>query len=165
MRRLFEDLGDLSLWQRCCRKPDLFEVTYSTTNAVYLNKADNSVTTANRRTPIVVRDEGNSYWTITVKELCNNYVTPNGCALDDIFVEKLKSGEFFTVRAKSEYLYWVFHVNIKDYGYDCPYKANSLDKPHGTGDYLVCRGANKPNMSTARTIQNSVYKRLYVTKR
>ena len=53
MRRLLEDLTDLSRWQRCCRKPDLFEVTYSTTHAVYLNKTDNTVTTANKRTPIV----------------------------------------------------------------------------------------------------------------
>ena len=165
MRKLFEDLDNLSMWQRCSRKPDLFEVSYSTTNAVYLNKTDNSVTMANKRTPIVVRDEGESYWTITVKELLRDYVTVDGNALTDAFVTKLKSGEFYAVRAKSDYMYWMFHVLIKDYGYDCPYKANSLDKPHGTGDYLVCRGVNKPVMSTSKTVQNSIYKRLYTTKK
>lgn len=52
----------------------------------------------------------------------------------------------------------------KDYGYDCPYAANSLDKPHGTGDYIICRGVHKPILSTKRTVQNSIYKRLYTTK-
>lgn len=165
MRRLLEDLTDLSRWQRCCRKPDLFEVTYSTTHAVYLNKTDNTVTTANKRTPIVVRDEGANYWTISIGELRHNYVTADGNKITDDFLAQLKTGEFFAVRAQSEYVYWVYHVAIADYGYDCPYKANSLDMPHGTGDYLVCKGVDKPLMNTVKVVQNSTYKRLYATKR
>lgn len=164
MRRIKEDIKNVGAWKPCLRRHDIFSVTYTTTGAVYYNPHDTSNSTARYRTPILVRDKTGAYWTETVRDLQNQYEQMDGAPIGDDFIELLKTGEFYDVRPKDSVTYWSILVDVKEYGWECPFGANKSNLPRGDGDYLVCRGNNKPDLRTMKVVHNSMFNLLYTTK-
>lgn len=161
MRKLKEDVRDISRWSRCLRRAITFKVIYRTSGAVYCNPVDLSKTISNRSTPILFTDESGAYWTDTMYNLKKYYTLKDGGPITQTHIDKMKSGDFVDVKPATYEGMWVFKVDVDIYRWDCPYGANASGVQHGDGDYLVCSGTDKPDLRTIRLVRNAAFKRYY----
>lgn len=164
MRRLRDDIRDLTKWVDCSKRLIQLKCTYRASGAVYCNPLDMSTTVSNGSNPILLTDDSGVYWTESVYSFKKGYVQDNGKEIDSEFIKELKQGEFLIVRPRSEEKMWAFKVSIDLYRWDCPYGANASGVQNGDGDYLVCTGKEKPDLRTIKLVRNAVFKRFYTER-
>lgn len=162
MRKLKEDMRDFERWFLCTRRNITFKVTYRSSGAVYCNPLDMSTTVSDKNTPILFTDDSGVYWTDSLHNFKKQYVQRDGSEIDQGCLELMKNGEFVYVRPKCGEPLWAFKVYVDDYRWDCPYGANASGVQHGDGDYLVCRGKDRPDLRTVQLVRNEAFKRFYI---
>lgn len=161
MRKLKDDIKDLNMWKKCKSKLTPVYASWCTNGSTYYNQIDGTTSKACHKTPILLRDESENYWTESVKNFCRLYVAPGGISVKDEILDLIHDGEFYLVYPNEELKMWSFKVDIDIYHWDCPHGANKSGMPRGSGDYLVAFGDDKPDLRTIRVVHERTFQTRY----
>ena len=163
MPKLMEDVRDNTQWKRCMRKNRTYKIMAPGFDRIYVNTLDSTAVATSKRYPILVKEDANTYWVLSISKLKREFCLLNDNPITDNLIDQMFNGRTLTVKPV-RMLLWVFHADLEKYRYDCPYGVNKSGKILGTGDYLVCYGNKAPSLTTMRVVHEAVFNRQYVIK-
>lgn len=163
MPKLMEDAQNINNWKRCMRKARTYKMSVPGIDRIYVNSLDSSATVTSKRYPVLVKEDSNTYWTLSVSKMKREFCLLNGEEISDKFIEDMFNGRTLCVKPK-KMLMWVFHADLEKYRYDCPFGVNKSGKNLGKGDYIICYGNKTPSISTLRVVNEAVFNKQYTIK-
>ena len=112
MPKLMEDVQNINNWKRCMRKARTYKMSVPGIDRIYVNSLDSSTTVTSKRYPVLVKEDSNTYWTLSVSKMKREFCLLNGEEISDKVIEDMFNGMTLCGKPK-KMLMWVFHADLE----------------------------------------------------
>ena len=110
MPKLMEDVQNINNWKRCMRKARTYKMSVPGIDRIYVNSLDSSTTVTSKRYPVLVKEDSNTYWTLSVSKMKREFCLLNGEEISDKFIEDMFNGRTLCVKPKKMLMWYSMQI-------------------------------------------------------